>query len=95
MLNTKKISTLLGYDAEREALYAQALERAVKNVGARAQALAKAAGVVIGKPSHCPDTDLRRRAESGGQHRSGLQLLIEFTSFINSASTKSRGAVSF
>ena len=38
-------------DAEREALYTQALEKAVKNAGAKAQALAKAAGVTINKPS--------------------------------------------
>jgi uncharacterized protein len=38
-------------DAEREALYTQALEKAVKNAAAKAQALAKAAGVTIGKPS--------------------------------------------
>ncbi len=38
-------------DAERDALYAQALEKAVKNAGVKAQALAKAAGVSIGKPS--------------------------------------------
>ena len=38
-------------DAERETLYAQALEKAVKNAGIKAQALAKAAGVTINKPS--------------------------------------------
>jgi len=38
-------------DTEREALYAQALEKAVKNAGVKAQALAKAAGVTISKPS--------------------------------------------
>jgi len=38
-------------DAEREALYTQALEKAVKNAETKARALAKAAGVAIGKPS--------------------------------------------